>query len=112
MVELCHWNDRWGNSDGWRLVKEVPGLSVYRRSDGKSWGVKALFPARIAPCYNLDTEKIRVWGADADLLSASRLMEHNPSLSESFPSPRAAAEAIYKALQPEEKTLTVNQVLK
>lgn len=112
MVELCRWNDRWGNSDGWSLVKEVPGLSVYRRSDGKSWGVKALFPARIAPCYNLDTEKIRVWGPDADLLAGQRLMEKHPSLSESFPSPEAASKAIEKALQPEEKILTVKEVLK
>jgi len=75
MLSLARWDDPWGCTSGWWLVREVHGLSLYRTTD-LCWAVQSL--------QTKDTNAERVWGKNADLRQAQRLLEKSDGRAGGF----------------------------
>lgn len=74
MASLSRWNDVNGRSAGWWLVREVPGLCIYKTHPHLGWCLQSLAEKEVSPVFNLTSEAARVWGAGADLTEANRLL--------------------------------------
>lgn len=97
MATLARWNDREGRSQGWWLVREVPGLCIYITHRHLSWCLQAIDPDEVASVFNLEAESDRVWGPGADLYQAVPFLEQMDK-TVGFKTREAARQAVGRRL--------------
>jgi len=92
MASLARWNDRWGNSKGWWLVREVPGMCIHRSRPVSGWEVRAVEEddRQLDWYLSLLTDAERVWGKNADLQKAERLLASTDHIKPVFATRGAA----------------------